>query len=59
MVKVGLKMSETIVKTENKFETDNPTCEKCGTPLDYCETEGVASWWECPNCGNIENRKPW
>ena len=42
-----------------KFESDDPRCEKCNTSLDYCEEEGVNVWWQCPKCGNIEGEGSW
>ena len=40
--------------TEDKFESDDPKCEKCGTSLDYYEKKGVKTWWQCPKCDNKE-----
>ena len=45
--------------SEQKFETDDPKCELCGTSLDCYENEGFDTYWRCPKCGNIENIKEW
>lgn len=42
-----------------KFASDDPKCEKCGTSLDYYEEEGVKTWWQCPKCGNKEGELEW
>lgn len=46
-------------KHEEKWNTNNPQCELCGTSLEYWEEEGRKTWWQCPKCNHVENVNEW